>query len=72
MTPEEHKQKHVELCRAFDELLADFIRNDKQMRKLSQIDVLTLMMWAVRQNAPRQFPARSDGKLDADVGGSSV
>jgi hypothetical protein len=50
VTPEEHKQKHVELYRAFDELLADFIRNDKQMRKLSQIDVLTLMMWAVRQN----------------------
>ena len=28
-----------------------------------------LIKW---HNAPRQFPARSDGKLDADVGGSSV
>ena len=30
--------------------------------------------WNERQdtaNAPRQFPARSDGKLDADVGGAS-
>ena len=27
---------------------------------------------AIAPNAPRQFPERSDGKLDADVGGSSV
>jgi hypothetical protein len=28
MTDEEHKQRHIELHRAFDELLADWLRHD--------------------------------------------
>lgn len=42
-----HKQRHIELHKAFDELLADFIAHTKELpmdRKISD-----LMEWSYRQ-----------------------
>jgi hypothetical protein len=47
MTREEHTKKHMELHKAFDELLADYINHEKRLP--SQITALELMTWSYRQ-----------------------
>ena len=47
MTPEEHRKMHVELHKAFDELLADWITHTKCFP--SQNTVLDLMNWSYEQ-----------------------
>ena len=47
MTPEEHKQKHKELHRALDELLADFIEQTGLLP--SDTSILTLVQWSYGQ-----------------------
>lgn len=48
MTLEEHKQRHAELHKAFDELLADFVDHHKNVM-LSETTVLHFLRWSYRQ-----------------------
>ena len=47
MTPEEHKKRHIELHRAFDELLADWILQTGSLP--SQATVMELIRWSASQ-----------------------
>ena len=53
LTAEEHKQRHVELHRALDELFADYFSHghdfDKDGPKLTQIPIITLIKWSNKQ-----------------------
>lgn len=48
MTPEEHKQRHIQLHKAFDALLADWIMHHP-MSLPSQLTVLDLAKWSYQQ-----------------------
>jgi hypothetical protein len=48
MTPEQHKARHVQLHRALDELLADFILHNPG-KYPSKMPVLDLMRWSHAQ-----------------------
>lgn len=47
MSPEEHKERHEELHRALDELVADWINHTNRIP--SKATVLELMKWAYEQ-----------------------
>lgn len=47
MTNEEHKQRHVELHKKFDELLADFIGHTGRLP--SETNLIEFMNWSYRQ-----------------------
>ena len=47
MTHEEHQQRHVELHKAFDELLADWTIHDRNAHLTSTIE--ELMKWSYEQ-----------------------
>lgn len=47
MTPEEHKQRHIELHKMLDELIADFISQTGKMP--SKTTVMELMQWSYQQ-----------------------
>jgi len=53
MTPEEHKQRHIELHKALDELLADFITHTKKLP--SETSLTELIKWSYEQT---QNPVR--------------
>lgn len=48
MTPEEHKKRHIELHRAFDELLANFLMENKEAT-LKTTSLIELIEWSYRQ-----------------------
>ena len=48
MTPEEHKQRHIELHQALDQLLADWVQHHP-MQALSNLTVPELMKWSFEQ-----------------------
>ncbi len=48
MTREEHIARHVELHKAFDELLADYIECTGDM-DVSGLKLMTLMEWSAKQ-----------------------
>ena len=47
MTPAEHKQRHLTLHRALDELIADFIIHTEKLP--SKTTVMELMQWSHQQ-----------------------
>ena len=47
MTREEHIQRHKELHKHFDELLADYLRHTNKLP--SEMNVLELMTWSYEQ-----------------------
>lgn len=47
MTNEEHKERHVELHRKLDELLADFI--EQTGKRVSATSLLELLQWSFEQ-----------------------
>jgi hypothetical protein len=47
MTKEEHKQRHVELHKALDDLIADFISHTTKLP--SRTSLLELMQWSHQQ-----------------------
>ena len=47
MTPDEHRERHRELHKAFDELLADFLTHTEKLP--SKTSVLELMTWSNEQ-----------------------
>jgi hypothetical protein len=49
MTPEEHKQRHVELHRALDELFADYIEHHPDEHQFTQMPLIDLMTWSHEQ-----------------------
>lgn len=48
MTPEEHKQRHIELREALDELVSDWISHNPK-KQLSKASMLEFMHWAMEQ-----------------------
>lgn len=48
MTPDEHRQRHIELHRAFDELLADFLTHNRG-KLLSNTTLEELLRWSHAQ-----------------------
>lgn len=63
MTPEQHKQRHIELHKAFDELLADWIRHTEKMPGTST--VMELMQWSYTQTIQ---PTEVESSLDTKEG----
>lgn len=49
MTPEEHKNRHIELHRALDELFADYIMHHPDDFSFTQMPLLKLITWAYEQ-----------------------
>lgn len=47
MTPEEHKQRHIELHKKLDELAADFLIHTK--KRLGNSTILELIEWSHEQ-----------------------
>lgn len=47
MTKEEHRQRHIELHKKLDELIADFISQTNYLP--SQTSIHTLMSWSFEQ-----------------------
>ena len=47
MTPNEHKEIHVQLHKSLDELLADFLEQTGKL--LSQTTIMELIEWSYRQ-----------------------
>ena len=62
MTPEEHRNRHIELHRALDELMADFQRHTGRM--FSVTNILELATWSHAQ-AIEPDPGAHDSRLDA-------
>lgn len=59
MTPEEHRQRHVELHRKLDELVADFISCTGKLP--SQTNLMEFMKWAYQQTIqPTELPKESE------------
>jgi hypothetical protein len=51
LTPDEHRQRHIELHRAFDELVADWIAQapSGSVRLPTEQPIMALMRWSHRQ-----------------------
>lgn len=47
MSPEEHRERHIELHKCLDELVADYISNTRN--SLSKATILDLMRWSAEQ-----------------------
>lgn len=45
----EHKQLHVELHRALDQLFADFVQHNPTLHNYTQLPIITLIEWSHRQ-----------------------
>lgn len=60
MTPEQHRVRHVELHRALDELVADWVRHQGlDAPLLAHTPIMTLMLWSAEQTrAPTDPPER--------------
>ena len=46
---EEHRQRHVELHKALDELVADFIRHNSHITRFLDVPMSTLISWSHSQ-----------------------
>ena len=56
-TPEGHRQRHVELHKAFDELFADFIRHSPDRTRFLDAPIRDLMEWSHKQTiCPTEEP----------------
>ncbi len=49
MTPEEHKQRHIELHKGFDELFADFIHHHPETTSFLDCSIKEFMEWSYQQ-----------------------
>jgi len=65
MTHEEHRQRHVELHRAFDELLADYARHHPQQNKILETEIGVFLGWSHEQTIePTEVDARKNVERD--------
>ena len=60
MNEEEHKKKHEDLHRAFDELMDDWMTHTQ--RRPSKSSVLELLEWSFRQTAGPDHTAAMEAK----------
>ena len=49
MTPEEHKQRHIELHKSLDELFADYISHHPEEIQFTKMPLIKLITWAYEQ-----------------------
>lgn len=49
MTTEEHKQRHIELHKSLDELIADFVYNNSDLTTFTDQPIMALMTWSYQQ-----------------------
>lgn len=49
MTPEEHKQRHIQLHSACDELFADYIKHHPERIFVTQLTIYELLLWSSDQ-----------------------
>jgi hypothetical protein len=49
MTDQEHKQRHIELHKALDELFADYIAHHINKHGFTSMPVLELAAWSQKQ-----------------------
>ncbi len=57
MTPEEHKQRHIELHRALDQLYADFIQHHPEQSNFTDMPLIVLLQWSYEQTIrPSELP----------------
>jgi len=66
MTPEEHQQRHVELHKHLDELLADFIHCTKNL--LSSTSIMVFLLWAGKQSMEVDHPDPGEEEDGDDTG----
>lgn len=59
MTPLEHKQRHVELHRALDQLFADYIRHHPDEHEFTDMPLRKLIDWSHEQTIlPTESPQK--------------
>lgn len=49
MTPDEHKQRHIELHKALDELFADYIAHHPEQGNFTNMPFGVLLRWSHEQ-----------------------
>lgn len=49
LTRERHRERHVALHRALDELFADYVRHHPEQREFLQMPLDTLLKWSYEQ-----------------------
>ncbi len=60
MTPEEHKQRHIELHRALDQLFADYIQHHPDDHNFLDMPLRNLIEWSYGQTlCPDEVPVSS-------------
>ena len=63
MTRDEHIQRHLELHRSLDELVADFIIHNNE--SLSNTSILDLIYWSFKQTTNPSDETHGDEVVDA-------
>ena len=57
MTPEEHKARHIELHKAMDELLSDYMRHHPNQVSFMTMPLEDLLLWSYQQTLePEELP----------------
>jgi hypothetical protein len=64
ITTEEHRQRHIELHHAFDELLADWLTHHPR-KLLGETTILELMRWSHEQT--KEPTARDEFSEDGEI-----
>ena len=49
MKSEEHKNRHIELHKALDELFADFIKCHPDLMRFTELPISVLLAWSYQQ-----------------------
>lgn len=49
MTKKEHKKKHIELHKAFDELFSDYIFHHPEQIRFTEMPLIKLLTWSNEQ-----------------------
>jgi hypothetical protein len=62
MTEEEHRQRHVQLHRAMDELFADYIDCHPEQQGYLEMPVRRLLEWSHLQTVRADMPPRLTGR----------
>ena len=56
MTPEQHRQRHIELHKALDQLFDDFIQCNPQLHSYTLQPILALIDWSHQQTITPDDP----------------
>jgi hypothetical protein len=61
MTKDEHRQRHIELHKALDELFADFMSHHPEETKFTDKPIIELIEWSHRQTTEPDEPKTETG-----------